>query len=312
MPAAPTPTFGTSLPGVIQFPGRERAWETTITPDQMLEVAREADRLGLHHVACADHVVVPRSRAPYMGSRWYEPVATLGFIAGATRQLRLLTHVLVLPYHNPFAVAKAFATLDRLSNGRVLLGVGVGHLKPEFKILGAPYEERGAVTDEYLQVIRALWQDDDPHFEGRYLQFRDVYLDPRPVQQPHPPIWVGGNTRRSLRRAIRLGDGWIPWNVGLAEIKTLLDYAQTLPEMAARDRPLAVVAPTDGAISFTIPQTPNRKAFTGRAEDIAEDIRAYLDAGATDLQVGFAGATLPEYLDTMRRFAAEVMPLFQK
>src|SRR5439155_25498964 len=165
MPSAPPPTVGTSLPGVIQFPGRERGWEANITPDEILTVAHEADRLGIDHVACCDHVIVPASRAPYMGQRWYEPVATLGFVAGATKRLGLLTHILVLPYHNPIAVAKAFATLDRLSNGRVLLGVGVGHLKPEFKILHANYEERGPVTDEYIRILRALWEEDEPHFE---------------------------------------------------------------------------------------------------------------------------------------------------
>src|SRR5262249_44690843 len=157
------------------------------------------------------------------------------------------------------------------------------------------YEERGPVTDEYIRILRALWEEDEPHFEGRYFSFRDVRLDPRPVQQPTPPIWVGGNTRASIRRAVRLGDGWMPWNAGLGEIKTLLDYARSLPETAERTRPLAVVAPVNGAVSFEAPQGAARKPFSGRADDIAEDIHAYLEAGATGLQVGFTGATLEDY-----------------
>lgn len=298
------------MPGVILFPGRERGWEAKITPAQMLQIAQTADDLGINHVACCDHVIVPKSRAPFMGERWYEPVATLGFIAGATRRIKLLTHVLVVPYHNPFEIAKAFGTLDRLSDGRVLLGVGVGHLKPEFRILHANYEERGAVTDEYLKVIDALWRSDEPAFEGKYFQFRDVRMDPRPVQQPRPPIWVGGSTRRSFRRAVELGDGWIPEGLNLDQIREIIDFGQSQPYFQARATPLTVIAPISGGINFAPPATGLRRTWAGRAEDIAEDIQTYLDAGVHGLEMGFAGDSIDGYLENMRRFAAEVMPLF--
>src|SRR5438067_10086172 len=147
--------FGTGLPGVQQIPARSRAWERAAGGPEMLEAARVAERCGYAWVSCSDHVAVPVSRAEAMGATWYDAGSTLAFVAGATARIRLLSHVLVLPYRHPLVVAKQYGTLDRLSGGRVILGVGSGHLKPEFAALGADYDQRGRVTDEYIHAIGA-------------------------------------------------------------------------------------------------------------------------------------------------------------
>src|SRR5262249_43010424 len=157
--------FGTSLPGVQQIPSRARSWEKAIGGAEILAAARAAERAGFDWVSCSDHALVPLSRAQAMGPSWYDAGSTLAFVAGATQRIRLLSHVLVLPYRHPLVVAKQWGTLDHLSGGRVILGVGSGHLKPEFKVLGADYEHRGPVSDDVLRAISAAWESEVACFE---------------------------------------------------------------------------------------------------------------------------------------------------
>src|ERR1700694_4967060 len=157
--------FGTALPSTQQMPGAPD-WETRDDPRALIAVARRADELGYAWLPCSDHVVVPRRALATMGATWYEPATTLAFVAGVTERIRLLTHVLVLPYHSPFDIAKQYATLDRLSGGRVILGGGAGHLRPEFRALHANYDARGDVVDEYIRIIDALWTQEEASFAG--------------------------------------------------------------------------------------------------------------------------------------------------
>jgi probable F420-dependent oxidoreductase len=288
--------FGVSLPLVQQMPGQPD-WQKDDDPAQLVAVARKADELGYAWVPCSDHVIVPRRALPAMGASWYAPATTLAFIAGFTQRLRLLTHVLVLPYRNPLDIAKQYATLDRLSAGRVILGVGVGHLRAEFRALRAEFEDRGAVTDEYIEVIKRLWTNEEASFRGRYVEFSELHLSPRPVQQPHPPIWVGGNSRRAARRAVELGDGWLPWDVTPADLRDRLDYVRRLPAFEQRRAPLDIVVP-GGPFDL---DAPNR---------VVEEIAAYRDAGVTGMTVGFVARSLEEQLERMEQFAREIAPTF--
>jgi probable F420-dependent oxidoreductase len=222
----------------------------------------------------------------------------------------LLTHVLVLPYHSPFDVAKQYATLDRLSGGRVILGVGTGHLRPEFLALGVDYDARGDVTDEYVRIIKTLWSDQPASFRGARFAFDDVHLAPRPLQQPHPPVWIGGNTRRAVRRAIELGDGWVPWQVTFDELRDRLEYARGLPSYAERAQPLDVTVPA-GPIEITANAIDGARApFAGSAEQIVGDIRAYQSIGVTGMTAGFRSRSLAERLEQLDQFARDVMPAF--
>jgi alkanesulfonate monooxygenase SsuD/methylene tetrahydromethanopterin reductase-like flavin-dependent oxidoreductase (luciferase family) len=161
------PRFGTSLPAVQQIPARTRAWERDAGGAEIVTAARAAERAGFAWVSCSDHVAVPGSRASVMGATWYDAGSTLAFVGGATERIALLSHVLVLPYRHPLIVAKQYGTLDHLTRGRVILGVGSGHLKPEFKVLGADYARRGKVSDEYVQAIAAAWLAEVAEFQAR-------------------------------------------------------------------------------------------------------------------------------------------------
>jgi probable F420-dependent oxidoreductase len=194
----------------------------TADPERMRALALAADRLGLHSVWVPDHVVIPvgaQSPYPYAepGTRFdvarlqvtYDPLATLPYLAGLTERVRLGVSVLVVPYRNPLVVAKWLASLDQLSGGRLLIGIGVGWLAEEFEALGQPrFVDRGAITDEYLEIWKTLWSEPVAQFTGQHYRFGPVLAGPRPRQIPHPPIHVGGNSRAALRRVLRVGAGW--------------------------------------------------------------------------------------------------------
>jgi probable F420-dependent oxidoreductase len=294
---------------VQQVPAKVRSWERAAGPEEIERVARAADRLGYAHVACSDHVLVPRSYAPAMGGTWYDAISTLAYLGGMTKQIELLSHVLVLPYHHPLVLAKSLATLDAMTRGRVVVGVGSGHLRPEFKILGVSFEDRGALTDEYIDILKTLWSADAPEFSGRFFSFRDVVLEPRPHRRPHPPIWVGGNTRRTVRRSVEHGDGWVPWQLGYDELASLMTYGR---DLAAGRSGAAwhVVAPFP-----TMDLLGRRSSATAvdvlRASppDVASEIDRYRALGVGRLHVSFVSESCEELLDQLEAFATQVAVL---
>jgi len=287
--------FGTSLPGVQQIPSRAEPWEKTLTGAQMLDAARAAETAGFAYVSCSDHAFVPVSRAGAMGPTWYDAGSTLAFVAGATATIGLLSHVLVLPYRHPLIVAKQYGTLDHLSGGRVILGVGSGHLKPEFKVLGADYDQRGRVSDDYLRAIAAAWESDVAQFESPSVSFRDVMVWPRVARKPRPPIWVGGNSRPAVRRAARLGDGWVPWELDVDDFAAALRYAAGLRTEAGRTGAWDAVAPLGVA------------ADDG-ADAVIARARAWHRAGATVFHVGITADSFAGFRDRLAWFGREVAP----
>jgi probable F420-dependent oxidoreductase len=206
---------GLQSPVVTRVPGQHSEWERTATASELADLAVEADLVGLNHLTCSQHAVVPVDVAVARGGTYWDPLATLSFLAGFTRQIRLVTNVLVLGYQHPLMVAKQYATLDRLSRGRVVLGVGVGSLQEEFELLEAPFQDRGQRADEALATLRRVLGEG---LEG-------FVLDPAPVQ-PRVPVWVGGNSQRSLRRAVELGDGWMPFGLSRERIGSLLSQVE--------------------------------------------------------------------------------------
>ena len=290
-----TASFGTGLPGIQQIPARSRAWERALTPAQLLEAARVADATGWSWLSCSDHVAVPASRAEAMGATWYDAGSTLAFVAGVTTRIRLLPHVLVLPYRHPLVVAKQYGTLDRLSGGRLILGVGSGHLKPEFRSVGADYERRGAITDEYLRAIAAAWESEVARFEGDTIAFHDVLVSPRTEQRPRPPIWVGGNSRAAVRRAARLADGWVPWELTPEACADAVAAVRRLRVEAGRPPVFEVVAPLGVAPDAT-------------AGAVTEAAARWREAGATAFHVGLPADDFAAYLGRLAWFADAVMP----
>jgi probable F420-dependent oxidoreductase len=232
--------LGIVTPGVTMLPRAHARWEETATLAQIVDVVQEAERLGYHHCTCSEHVVVPVDVAAVRGGRYWDPLATFGYLAAVTETIRFATHVLVLGYHHPLAMAKRYGTLDVVSNGRLILGVGVGSLREEFAILGAPFADRGARADDAMRALRAALSTREPSYAGEYYAFSGVLVDPC-AQQPSVPIWVGGRSYRSLRRAVELGDGWAPFGLGGAEIADFLARARDTEAWAARTQPVEIV-----------------------------------------------------------------------
>ncbi|TQF74548.1 LLM class F420-dependent oxidoreductase [Rhodococcus spelaei] len=213
--------IGIVSPVLIQHPLTRAAWETSAGIAEVAEIAAAADRLGYHHVTCSEHIAVPTDIATERGGTYWDPLATLGFLAARTSRIRLVTQVLVLGYHHPLEIAKRYGTLDRVSDGRVTLGLGVGSLREEFDLLGAPFEGRGARADDALRALRAALGKPTPEYHGEFYDFEDIVVEPHAMQQ-HLPLWIGGRTPRSLRRAVELGDGWVPFGLRLDDLTAML------------------------------------------------------------------------------------------
>lgn len=214
--------LGIVTPVLTLLPKGHARWEREAGWAEVVDIARAADRLGCHHLTCSEHVAVPTEVAATRGARYFDPLATLGYLAAVTERIRLATFVVVLGYHHPLELAKRYGTLDVVSGGRLLLGVGVGSLEEEFDLLGAPFADRGERADDALRALRASWGRAEPEYDGPHHRFGGVVVDPHGVRED-VPIWVGGRTGRSLRRALALGDGWAPFGLSLDEVRALLD-----------------------------------------------------------------------------------------
>jgi probable F420-dependent oxidoreductase len=208
-------------PIVTRTPQGRARWEAEAGPEELAAIARAADRLGYHHMNCSEHVIIPEPVAEVRGSTYWDPLATFGYLAAQTERIRFATHVLVLGYHHPLELAKRYGTLDRVSGGRVILGVGVGSLQEEFELLGAPFADRGARADDALLALRASLGRDRPVYDGPYYRYEGVIVDPCAVQQDMP-IWIGGRTLRSLRRAVRFAEGWAPFGISVEQMTEML------------------------------------------------------------------------------------------
>jgi probable F420-dependent oxidoreductase len=217
-----------ATPVVTALPTAHATWEETGTVDDIARIAETADRLGYHHLTCSEHVGVPASEAPRRGARYWDPLATFGFVAARTQRIRLATNVLVLGYHHPLEIAKRYGTLDVVSGGRLILGVGVGTLREEFDLLGVPFEDRGPRADDALRALRAALSKSEPAYHGPFYDFSGLVVDPCAMQE-RVPIWVGGRTLRSLRRAVAHGDGWCPFGISLSQARTWLDSVDIPP-----------------------------------------------------------------------------------
>jgi probable F420-dependent oxidoreductase len=256
--------LGLVTPVLTLNPRARNAWEETAGFEAVATIAEAADRFGWHHVTCSEHVAVPRAVAPTRGSRYWDPLATFGYLAARTENLRLATHVLVLGYHHPLDIAKRYGTLDRISRGRLILGVGVGSLKEEFDLLGVPFEGRGERADEAIRVLRESLSTTEP------TPYDGFVVDPCALQD-RVPIWIGGRTARSLRRAVELGDAWVPFGIPLEDEMRMLERARTTEAWEQRDRPLEIVLYAEGLDPAGDPAGA-RQAIERRAEAGADAV----------------------------------------
>ncbi|MPY60357.1 LLM class F420-dependent oxidoreductase [Streptomyces spongiae] len=284
-------------------------WEADAGPDDLAEIARTADRYGFAYVAACDHVAIPRRLAAAMSTVWYDPVATLAFLAGVTERVRLLSHVAVVGLRHPLVTAKQYATLDHLSGGRLILGVGAGHVREEFEALGVDFEVRGPLLDESLDALRAaLGPEEFPAHHGKAYDFEGLGQRPRPTQE-HVPVWVGGSSPAAVRRAAVRGDGWLPQGDPRDRLPGQIARLRELRERAGVDAPFVVGAITEPLYVGEPAWEVGRRTLTGAPEVLAESLRAYRAMGVDQVQVRFRSRSRTELTDQMAAFGAEVGPL---
>ncbi|MBI4308516.1 MAG: LLM class F420-dependent oxidoreductase [Chloroflexi bacterium] len=297
----------------------------TLTGADVLRFAQTAERLGFDILFVGDHVVFPERIAscyPYdPGGRhpaenvpnYVEALTLLTYVAGATSSIRLSPSVLILPYRHPVLTAKIIASLDFLTRGRVILGVGAGWMREEFEALGAPsYEQRGAITDEVLEIFKVLWTQERPRFKGRFFHFDEMRFTPKPWQKPHPPIWVGGNTRPAMRRTARAGQGWFPVHLTPEELLPLMQKFRALVVAEGRD-PAAFDICLGVALEFARTSqplnVPEDVIGKGHAQQMVEELHTLARMGVTAVRFDFLTQDVDARLEAMQRFAKEVRPL---
>jgi probable F420-dependent oxidoreductase len=288
----------------------------------LMEAARQAESLGYDSVWSADRIIIPweiKTTYPYSRSAtfivppdrpFFDPLTTLAFLAGCTENIELGMSVMVLPYRHPLYWAKIAATIDHLSEGRLIMGVGVGWMEEEFRALSAPFAERGKVSDEQLFLLERLWKDEHISFQGRYYQIDDIAFSPKPYRQPRIPIWVGGEGKLAQRRAGTHGDAWFPYFVRItaAELARRFENVRRCAREAGRN-------PDEVALACCLPieLTPGEVSqepdyLKGSVSQVLEALQKFQQIGVTHVGLQFMIPHWPERKAQIERFAKEALP----
>jgi probable F420-dependent oxidoreductase len=304
-----------SLDHGIQLPVQSQStiyaedWEAGAGAADLVEIARAVERAGFAYLAVCDHVAIPHRLAGAMSTVWYDPVATLAHLAAVTERVRLLSHVAVVGLRHPLLSAKQYATLDHLSGGRLILGVGAGHVREEFEVLGVDFGQRGAVLDEAVDALRAaLGPDEFPSHHGKFYDFEGLGQRPRPAQD-RVPVWVGGSSPAAVRRAALKGDGWLPQGDPRDRLPAQIERLRRLREEAGIEAPVTVGAITEPLYVGTPDWAVGRRTLSGAPEALAESLRAYGAMGVHQIQVRFRSRSRAELIDQIEAFGADVAPL---
>ena len=299
-------------------------------PDTIIRVAQEGEALGYDYLTLTDHIVLPNLKVPgypYSESgeffseepeRRHEQLTAAAFVAAHTAHIRLVLAVIVVPYRPAVLAGKMLATIDVLSGGRLTVGIGAGWLKAEFDaVVTAPFAARGAVTDEYIRAFKTLWTEEEPRYHGDWVKFGGMVFAPKPIQKPHPPIWVGGESGPALRRAALLGDAWYPigsnnrhlldtlprYRAGVARLKRCAEEAGRDPASVA----LAYRVKRYGDAVPPVASDGERRLFSGGVSEIIDDFRALRDLGVAAIDIDFERPEAEASLAEMRRFKETVL-----
>jgi len=282
------------------------------TPEIIRGAGVRAEQLGYDSLWVSDHVVVPNANIGNFGETVFDPLVTLGVLAGATCRVQLGTTVLIVPYRNAVVTAKTVSSLDALSGGRVVLGIGAGWVAAESAMLGVPFAERGAMTDEHLEAMQELWTSKAPSFAGKYSQFSGLTFEPKPVQKPHPPIWVGGHSRAALRRTARFGAAWHPINRSPEELRAGMAELGRLCSSRGREAQPALTLRNDvrvvGPGESVPPSTHGGRVMAGEPAALVDQLAELAGCGVEHLVLEFLAADGRELDAQMAAFAERVRP----
>lgn len=271
----------------------------------IVQLAVRAEELGLDSVWASDHIFNVSYVLERIGNRpYYDPLTILTYVAARTERIALGTSVLVLPYHQPMRLAKVAATLDVMSGGRLLLGVGVGVIEQELNAVGSPYAERGAISDETIDILKCLWTEDEPSHQGRYYQFSGMKFSPKPLQKPHIPLLIGGVSRAAIRRAARVGNGWHPTAMPPNELRAAMDYLAQEAQAAGRSA-------ADIPVSISIPMQGGRAGRYGLGTEpgeMVEKLQAFKQAGVDTVVVAPYTSDAQEMVRGLEVLAQDVLP----
>ena len=290
--------FGVCLP---QY-GRD------VALSDLRDVATGAEALGFHSVWASDHIVTPEHMQARSGPVFLDAFVVLSHVSAMTRHVRLGTTVMVTPYRNPLVAAKIISTLDSLSGGRVVLGVGAGGAPDEFAALGVPQSQRGARTDEYLSAMIELWTTDPSSYQGRYVRFEGVRFAPKPAQSPHPPIWVGGRSDAALRRAVRFAVAWHPTYLPREALAERMARLAEISSEHGRPVPPATTLHLSVGFEEDSAASPERRTGRGSPAQVAEDMAICASMGIPEVVCNFRGSTTDDVRKAMEIFASQVVP----
>lgn len=313
--------FQLGLPGTNRIPQVDDhvvgafEWSKDLTAPDYRRIAATIDQLGYDGITTSEHLAMPYQEVPRLGPFWMDALSVLAYVAGATTRVRMDTSILVGPYHHPLALAKALATVDVLSGARLDLSVGVGNAEREFQALGVSFADRGAITDETLQAIETLWTDPEPVHHGRFFHVDGLAVEPKPLQRPRPPIYIGGNSKPALRRAARY-DGWQPnpVNFDVDDVPRFLEHIREQPAFLGKDDTFEVHW-VGTIVGVDQPRFASLSAAERRAhgEQILDRLDSFAALGITSVVAPLAETrTLEEYLEYLAWFAETIITPFRE
>ena len=301
--------FAFGMPHLIRLKAMMQPWEASVTGADQTRLARLADEMGYDMLSSPEHFIIPNEHVELSGPHHFHAAAAQGYFAGATKRIRINSSIAILPLQHPIVTAKALSTLDWMSSGRITATFGVGWLEKEFEILGVPFRERGRMSDEYLAAIIELWTKDAPEFEGQYVSFKNVAFEPKPVQKPHLPIWMGGDSDGALKRTARFASGWWPFLTKPQEIGARIDFIKSQPTW--KGGPLEVMyglATSRVGEGHAVVDDP--KARPGMsAQEIVDQLGLLADQGVTMSSVPIPPMpSIEAYLDYAQWVIEEIKP----
>jgi probable F420-dependent oxidoreductase len=300
------------LPHMLRLKATLQPWEARVTGADQTLMAQRAEALGYDMLAVPEHFIMPRAHVELSGPHYFHSTVAQAYLAGATQRIRINSCVTLLPLQHPIIMAKALSTADWMSSGRITVTFGVGWLEEEFRLLGVPFHERGRMSDEYLAAIIALWTEDSPRFEGKYVSFKDVAFEPKPFQKPHLPIWMGGDADAVLKRAARHASGWMPFLTKPEDIPAKINFIKSQPTFSGGPFEIMYgLATSRVGEGHKVVEDPKARAGMS-AQEIIDRLGWFKELGVTRSSVPIpAVQDMSAYLDYAQWVIEEVKPKLQ-